>query len=776
MTNTGGIREKLVRLTLIPVLVCLSLVFAYFGYQSINHSYTSMKDRGQIITGYLSSMAEFAVATGNMNQLDEFTRVFMDGDLLAFRIYDINNQLMMEKGEELKEIRQQSDTFPAAVHHCNKTQNSLVFCAPITTMSLPVSDYPFTEQEARQRIIGRVELALSDEKMRKDRQEFIVGSLAAVISLLFILLFFIRRVEQQITQPISELTRSVSLISDGASDVRIDVKASGEFKVLQDGFNNMAKKIDSHKAEMESRINMATRKLNDAMLELENKNRELEKQIDVAQSASKAKSLFLATMSHEIRTPLSGLIGILSLIDRDVMPREQRGYLDHMEQATTSLRMLIEDVLDFSRIEAGKLNISSHPCSPVKSIEGVAMMLAHSAQEKKLEMIVSIDPHVPLEIMGDEVRFRQVLINLLGNAIKFTEQGHIMIALKVVSREQEKCRMRIEVSDSGIGIDKAKQKEIFDGFTQIDTSMTRKHGGSGLGTTISRELVRLMGGSMGLESEAGKGSRFWFELDANVIRDAETLKPLANKRYLFLEHCGLAANSLIQTLQSRGAHVGWCTDEDELIKAYQSNHYDIVLLCENSVAFTLRGLAETLQQIRGERSDTQHYHATYINGATEHDLFDGHLTKPLTLTHLQAFPQFMPEAESVDLDESKQHCLSVLLAEDDRINATVVMSFLKRMGHRCHHVSDGEAALHSLQSGIYDIVVMDLRMPLMDGLSVARQWREQEGDNHHLPIIALTANASEEDRQACLAAGMDDFLTKPVSIEQLASMLDKYTG
>lgn len=775
--NRGGIRQRLLLLTLVPALLFLLMVIGYFGQQGVSKSEGAMKERGVLIARYLANMAEFAVATGNMRQLRELSGILLDQELTGFRVYDTDDNLLITLGKGLEGVPS-TDVHPVSVHHCGETQKGWLFCAPIVFSPQPIGELNATPGDHIPRIIGRLEASLSSERLKQERQQVVINSLLTILLMMLLMLYLIRRVEQEITQPLVDLTHSVSLISDGANHVQITADGRGEIRSLQQGFNTMARTLDRHYAEMEHRIEAATEKLNHALLELEEKNHLLNEKIEIANSASKAKSLFLATMSHEIRTPLSGIIGMLSLLDRQTLPEVQRSYIDHMEQATSSLRMLIDDVLDFSRIEAGKLRINQHVCFPQENVEGVVMMLAHSAQKKNLELILEIDPSLPKQILGDELRFRQILINLVGNAIKFTEQGYVMVRVQAKELDLVSCRIRTEIIDSGIGIDPQVQGNIFEGFTQIDTSMTRQHGGSGLGTTIARELVKLMGGTIGLQSAPGEGSCFWFELEARVIQSCNSDKPLQGKHYLLFERCDITAQSLIKMMQAQGATVERYSDDGPMVQCYTERSYDAVLLCENSQEFSTQNLAKRLYKAAQPLRRSPVYHVTYINGQSDAKLFGGYITKPLTPGRLANILLEPVAADDIPKSPNNVVPLRVLLAEDDRINATVVSSFLGQLGHRVQLVADGEAALSAMRQGGLDMAILDLRMPLVDGLTVCQQWREHERreGGGHLPIVALTANASEEDRAACMAAGMDEFLTKPVTLEQLDKILRQYEG
>ena len=766
--NSGGIRQKLILLALLPALLFMLVMLAWSGWQSLSHANEALEERGEITARYLSSIAEFAVTTGNLWQLRDVAEGLLQDEILRLRVFDQDNQLVLDLGDDSLELSDRLD-FPTEIHRCDELAKAWLFCAPVLYTPISYADIE-PGQSLTSQLVGRIELAVAQERLHEQKRQVVANSLFGLLLTVMVLLFLIRRFEFQITQPLLELTRSVSLISDGATHVVIKDDASGELRILQQGFNKMARTLDKHRSEMERRIHDATEKLSAALAALEQRNCQLQEQTQKAQAASRAKSDFLATMSHEIRTPLSGIIGMLSLLEREALPKAQQSYLDHLEQAATSLRMLIEDVLDFSRIEAGKLELNLHECELSKNIESVALMLALSAQQKGLELLVDIDPRLPERILGDEVRFRQVLINLLGNAIKFTEQGHVLLHIQCEELSEDRVRVRVEVSDTGIGIPYEKQASIFDGFTQIDTSMTRRHGGSGLGTTISRELVALMGGEIGLNSVPGEGSCFWFELDAPVVAYAAKQRPLAGQRILAVERYPAAAQVLEDSLRALGAEVESCHDE-ACVALLPLQRYDLVLLCEDDVHFSWRELAHRLHNAQHE---LRLFHLTLIDGESEASTFTGHQTKPVTAARLLRMIEGEPRREPGVVEQSPAGC-RILLAEDDRINATVASSFLRKLGHQVTLVVDGEAALQALAERDVDLAIVDLRMPLLDGLAVSRRWRQYErSSGGHLPIIALTANASEEDRQACMAAGMDDFLTKPVSLAKLSEVIGKF--
>ena len=774
--NSGGIRKKLLLLSMAPAVTLLILIFGYFSYQDVRLLRGAMVERGITVARYLAVSAEFGVVTGNLQQLREIAGKTLHGEVKALRIYDLDDRLLVSDGE-VATLNVVHEAPSGEAQLCAESTHLLVFCAPMAVASLPVSDFQTGLDNVREVLpVGRLEVTLSTDTLMQKRNESIWRSAWMALAVLIISLFLMRRIERQITRPVLALTETVERVGSGDLDSRVSEDASGELQTLQQGVNAMVAALSEYRDDMETRVASATARLREAMSALEQKNRDLEVQRHRAETASMAKSQFLATMSHEIRTPLSGMIGMLSLLDKETLDGSQHDYVHHLLEAAGALRLLIDEILDFSRIEAGKLSIMSQSFVPGEIIDEVAVMLAPSAHQKELELILDISPTMPHQVTGDPLRFRQVLINLLGNAIKFTNEGYVLLRVRSQPAAGEgEVSLIFEVIDTGIGIAGEKLDLVFESFTQVDGSTTRRFGGSGLGTTISRELVTLMGGEIGVESELGRGSRFWFSLTWPVLEPAHrTVKLLEGKQLLLHESHPVSRESIQGLLSELGAEVTSVASEQALLDAVAGRRFDEIWLCENSSAFTQRELETQLLRRDWGAHVPRLCHVTFINGQGSAELFACHISKPLLASRLTA-SLVRRDSEATGKTDTPCRSLKVLLAEDNAINAKVIIHLLQAAGHRVVHVEDGRAALEAMRQEKPDSVLMDVRMPDMDGLAATRLWRESEpaGDNH-LPIIALTANDSREDRQACLGAGMDDFLVKPVDSAQLAAVLQQY--
>ncbi len=524
--------------------------------------------------------------------------------------------------------------------------------------------------------------------------------------------------------------------------------------------------------------------------------RQLREAKKAAEQATRAKSSFLATMSHEIRTPMSGIIGTAHLLQKTSQTKEQREYTSALLDASKSLHALIDDILDFSKIEANKLQLQHCAFDLHQTINEVIAVLSPNAEYHSLDFIVYIDPHLPKFVIGDSQRVRQILFNLLGNAIKFTEKGEVI--LKVSSKKlsvssKENITLCFDIIDTGIGISKEHQEKIFDSFTQAENPQTLKFGGTGLGTTISKQLVEIMDGTIGVDSEPGKGSHFWFTLTLPIETQGNIKErykhQFADKRVAIVS----CKKALFETLESYCDYFGFTVDrfysESELLNGLQQavKHHDpfeLVILSSRQSQTPLITAQKINELDFGQYSVPKKVFLSYLSKRQElqqlgGSLFDAYITKPINFERFGDELSELLSPETVQIE--KNSCcqfdnvsLKILIAEDEDINAMVLTSFLQDAGHQTKRVLNGAQAVDELSKNAYDIIFMDMRMPEMNGLDATIAWRECEAENLHIPIIALTANATTGDREACLKAGMDDFITKPISPGQLSSAIKKH--
>lgn len=516
--------------------------------------------------------------------------------------------------------------------------------------------------------------------------------------------------------------------------------------------------------------------------------RRLKKARDEAHRANKAKSEFLAAMSHEIRTPMSGIVGVTSLLDQTELNHDQREYVSALQESAAALNALIDDVLDLSKIEAGKYELEDEPINLPKTLFGVAQMFTASANAKGLEIFFDYPATLPDYIYGDGKRLRQIILNLVSNAVKFTMHGEIIIRVSVASQQRmsDRLLLRIEVQDTGPGLTEEEQRQIFEPFYQAGGNYNPQQSGTGLGTTISANLVELMRGEIGVDSEVGKGSTFWLEIPCRCEPPKDVDCSLLSDIHPLVIH--EAQKTSVAILKNYCEGMNWAYSihgqQDELISAIKRLTEDrlkpVVLLSELTCAENCGQLAIKLRSTFGDKlklCKLLHLSQLHEISDEERKVYDEFLTMPVTAHRLLKMLQSILSPEKNEEDEKTlgmstvSRFLHILVAEDSPINAKVITTFLSQDGHRVDHVDNGKKALDALQQTQYDLVLMDMRMPELDGLEATRRWRAEETDDRHVPIVALTANATKEDKNTCISAGMDEFLSKPVNQEQLRELI-----
>jgi signal transduction histidine kinase/DNA-binding response OmpR family regulator/HPt (histidine-containing phosphotransfer) domain-containing protein len=619
------------------------------------------------------------------------------------------------------------------------------------------------------------------------------AALAAALLTAFVL---VRRLRRSISDPIGKLINAAQKVSASQNyTLRIAHNRNDELGVLIDSFNNMLAQIEGrgaalthHRDELERQVSVRTE--------------QLEKAKNAAEAASRAKSAFLATMSHEIRTPMNGVLGMTEMLLGTELTETQRNYTRLVKQSGEHLLVIINDILDFSKIEAGKLTVEYINFNLWDLLDDIHTVYTPQAEAKNILLHFDIANDIPVAICGDPNRLRQIMANLLGNAVKFTDQGRILAKVRIASEDNQAVMLRFEVHDTGIGISREARSRIFEAFSQADDSTTRKYGGTGLGLAISKQLVELMGGSIGVENALTQGSVFWFTvafdkrrvdpdapgdhqhtidgLRVLLVDERETSR-IGLERHLatWRIECD-AAESADEALERLDEAARAGRPYDAAILDMELSHTSGLLLAAqiklDAATRATRLVLLSPERLAADPVQRREAGVAYqlIKPARAADLFACLATPPRG--KVAPAPRFMPP-RPLQLDANRPRTRRVLLAEDNPVNIEVARAMLESLDLQVDCARNGEDALQAVRTNAYDAVLMDCQMPVMDGFAATAAIRREEreaGRGRVLPIIAITANALQGDREACLAAGMDDYLSKPFSQQEIAAVIGRW--
>jgi len=785
-----GIRQQVLVLTLLPALLIALALTAYFTYSQIKYINASLNDHGETISRQLSPASEYSVFSGNINSLRKLLRHTLESNREAIRITITN-----EENVALLSVAEnpESKIYPEYLYELLSDKQVLEFQYPIITEVVDVNDFDenriLSSGSAATETIGYIDLYLTTQYSTEQKiRSLLQGGLISVAILLISTLLAIR-ISRQISRPVQLLTETVKNIAAGDYDTYIHQDAPGELAILESCVNKMADELRLAQTGMESRINEFTRELQETLEELEIRNAELDITRFNAMQASKAKSEFLANMSHEIRTPLSGILGFTELLINTSLDAHQKDYARTIHKSANNLLTIIDDILDLSKIESGKLDITLTRCNIVDIIEDVIDLLAPTAYEKNIELFYHLDPDVPHIIESDPVRIRQVLLNLVGNAVKFTLSGYVFLNIESILRN-DRTDIKFTVSDTGIGMDQGNKQKLFTAFTQADTSITRQFGGTGLGLVISRKLVLLMKGEIGFDSTEGEGSTFWFTIPATVIEHTsdKPMTELMGKNIALIEDHVLCRRSVRSMLEDWGCNVAefsldHCIADNKLI-----NHglYDAVVIGISrkhmqridQYSACLDQLAHMpVMSIVSTRSHSELSQLSSGNfgNITFRTARRSHIQKSL-IDSISRASVSTGDTDNLAASSNNQHhaALKVLVVDDNEINLRLAEIILKKNNYDVTTVCSGDDSIELVRNNQYDLIFMDLHMPGLDGYESAKRIRLFENGEHRPVIIALTANAMPQEIEKIESCGMDDVLIKPISEQLLCEIISKW--
>ncbi len=775
-----SIRRKVIAIALITTSIGLAVALLALMISEVSASWRAKQEYAASLTRVVGINSAAALSfrdpdaasetlSALSSDLEVIAAVLLTPDGQVFARYESANPAHADR---LREIRNHAHgTTPDGVKEGHRD-------ASFTSPFLRANGLHYLEVgqpiQVNGKVVGSLEIYLDLSRLAHTVKNRILLALAVLVLSFVIATLLAARLQRLISTPITDLAERMRAVSETKDySLRVLGTANDEIGTLIDGFNTMLNQIQARDGEL--------------LLAKE-----------AAEEGNRAKSRFLATMSHEIRTPMNGVMGMAELLADTPLNERQRRYLEHIQGSADSLLHVINDILDYSKIEAGRMELETIPCAPSKLLFDVAGLFMPRAQQRRIELICEVAPATPRQVRADPNRMRQVLTNLVSNAIKFTRRGEVVLRLERIAAptgEDHRIVLKFSVRDTGIGIAPEMMRKLFQPFSQGDSSHARRFGGTGLGLAVSQDLARLMGGQVGVESQLGQGSTFWFtvstaELDpgAPVVAPA----PLRGWKALVVEKNPTAGATLVRQLEAFGLQADRTPDCGSVLPLAETasvagSPYRFVLLTMDVTS------PETLARAGELRDHPSLSQAHLILVCVRRDQpavrklqqarFETVLHKPVEpLELLDALKAAAGVSQSTTAGVSIPDAPArtafpsprVLLVEDNPVNQILTTEQLEQLGSQVVLASNGAEALDAAAGADFDLVLMDCQMPVLDGYEATRRLRARERAGQRVPIIALTANALPGDREDCLACGMDDFLGKPYGQAELAAILRRW--
>ncbi|WP_067707559.1 MULTISPECIES: two-component sensor histidine kinase BarA [unclassified Erwinia] len=777
-----SLRARMMILILAPTLMIGLMLSTFFVVHRYNELHRQLVDAGANIIEPLAVASEYGMtfhSRESVRQLVSLLHRRHSEIVRAITVFDAQNQLFVTSNFHISPSRLRvpdGEKLPATLTY-EREGSVVILRTPIVSESYFPDESPGDDAKPTGNPLGYVAIELDLQSVRLQQYKEVFISTLMLLFCLCLAMLFAYRLMRNVTGPIRDMVSTVDRIRRGQLDSRVSGFMLGELDMLKNGINSMAMSLTAYHEEMQQNIDQATSDLRETLEQMEIQNVELDLAKKRAQEAARIKSEFLANMSHELRTPLNGVIGFTRQTLKTSLNVTQRDYLHTIERSANNLLSIINDVLDFSKLEAGKLILETIPFPLRVTLDEVVVLLAQSAHEKGLELTLSIQHDVPDNAIGDPLRLQQILVNLLGNAIKFTERGNIDIRVEKRSLSNNRVDLEVQIHDTGIGISEKQQSQLFQAFRQADASISRRHGGTGLGLVITQRLVNEMGGEISFHSRLNQGSTFWFNVDLalnpNAASDPRAMECLQGKRLAYVEANEAAAQATLTMLEATQMTVSYSATLNGLAES----HYDALLLglpVTHEAEIESEDLLPALQRADNVIMALPCQMQVYAEELKARGV-SACLIKPVSLTRL--LPVLIDHHSRVlPFPVPRQRLpLTVMAVDDNPANLKLIGALLEEQVEHIVLCDSGKNAIRMAKDRELDIILMDIQMPEIDGIRASEIIR-QLPQHYSTPIVAVTAHTLDGEKEQFIKAGMNDYLAKPIDEERLSQLLARYSS